>query len=186
MKNISTALVRAQAKMKKVAKNAYNPHFKSKYASLDDIIDMIRPILDEHDLGVIHMPVTNSDGVGVKSILVHASGEAMDLGEFYLPLGRGGGAQGAGSSITYAKRYALAAIFNLATGEDDDGNAAQKAKPNPEMDAIRGALKDNASKYGQEASMKILRSLGVEKATDLPSGSLDKVLSLIEDQKEIV
>jgi hypothetical protein len=126
-KNIAEALAKSQGQMTSVSKSKTNPHFKSKYASLDDIIEMSKPILSENGLSVVQMPIMKDGMCGVSTILYHSSGESIDCGEVLLPLGRGGGAQGAGSSITYARRYSLASILCIACDEDDDGNHAQKA-----------------------------------------------------------
>ena len=127
MKNLASALVKAQSLMRVVAKNANNPHFKSKYATLDDILGMARPILAENGLCLVQTPIVDGNSCGVQSTLIHESGETLDCGQTLLPIGRGGGAQGVGSSITYARRYSFSSIFLIACGDDDDGNEAQKS-----------------------------------------------------------
>jgi len=122
---IAKALCLAQGEMSAVAKSRNNPHFKSKYAGLDEIIEMARPILTKHGLSVIQMPVFEDGNCGVETVIIHESGESINCGKLLLPLGRGGGAQGAGSSITYARRYAFSAALMISCDEDDDGNGAQ-------------------------------------------------------------
>lgn len=184
MKNLYKALALAQGQMTRVAKNSKNPHFKSNYANLDDIIDMARPILNEHGLALIQMPVMDSNECGVHSIITHESGEEKDCGVLTLPLGRGGGAQGAGSSISYARRYAFASIFAISLGDDDDGNTAQAHQPTQEQSAIQAALKAYSADHGKDAALALLNKLGVKKVAELPKGSLEKVTRLIEENND--
>jgi len=122
---ITKALCLAQGEMMAISKSRNNTHFKSKYAGLDEIIDMARPILTKHGLSVVQMPVFEDGNCGVETVIYHESGENINCGKLLLPLGRGGGAQGAGSSITYARRYAFSAALMISCDEDDDGNGAQ-------------------------------------------------------------
>ncbi len=178
------ALAKAQGEMVAVGKSKTNPHFKSKYASLDDIIEMAKPILAENGLASVQSPTMSGDDCGVITKVIHKGGYEMDCGLLLLPLGRGGGAQGAGSSITYARRYAYSAVLSIACDDDDDGNAAQKEKPakpvkTPEQLRIQEALAKFAEEHSVEAAKGIVESFGVKMAADLPAGSLDKVLERI-------
>lgn len=184
MEQLFTALAAAQGEMSRVAKNAKNPHFKSKYASLDDIIDMARPILNSHGLAIIQMPVFEDEMCGVHTVITHKSGEQFDCGSLLLPLGRGGGSQGAGSSLSYSRRYSFASVFSISLGDDDDGNAAQAHKPNPEHQAIQAALKTFSEEHGRDAATALLQHLGVKKVAELPTGSLEKVTELIEEKNK--
>lgn len=181
--NIHSALSKAQGMVKAVHKTKVNPQFKSKYASLDDILEMLRPITAECGLAIIQIPVFEESSCGVKTIITHASGETLECGELLLPLGRSGGAQGAGSSLTYARRYAISALFCISCDDDDDGNGAQKAKPvvNKETAEIQKELKAFSESHGADEARALVKSLGVEKAKDLPKGSLTKVQELIKN-----
>lgn len=126
---IAPALVAAQAEFKAVGKDRTNPHFKNTYATLDNIIETTRPVLAKHSLSVVQgasTPTTDTDGelvaVTVESVLVHASGEWISE-SVVMPLAKLD-PQGAGSAVTYGRRYSLCALLALATGEDDDGEAA--------------------------------------------------------------
>lgn len=177
------ALSKAQGMVTAVHKTKVNPQFKSKYASLDDILEMIRPICSDCGLAIIQIPVFEETSCGVKTIITHASGESLECGELLLPLGRSGGAQGAGSSLTYARRYAISALFCISCDDDDDGNGAQKNKPavNREAQEIQRELKKFSEDHSVEAAKELVKSLGVEKAKDLPKGSLTKVQELIKN-----
>lgn len=118
---IFKAFITAQAQMDGVKKNATNPHFKQKYADLGAVCDAVMDKLSEQGIGVIQWPVSDQNGVGVETVLIHSSGEWLS-GEYTLPLAKQD-PQAAGSAITYARRYALMAICGIVP-EDDDGNAA--------------------------------------------------------------
>ncbi len=121
---VSAALVAAQLEMRNVPKTATNPHFKNKYAPLDAIIAMCRPILNKHGFALIQSVV---DGDVLETTLHHVSGEKVQLGRMALKLDKPN-MQGFGSAITYAQRYSLRAL-GITTDDDDDGNAASAAAP---------------------------------------------------------
>jgi hypothetical protein len=115
--------INLQAALPSVTKDAVNPHFRSKYASLDHIQDVVFPVLAKHNFAFIARPSTfDGERPSLKYGLLHTSGESVD-GEMPLLL-KSNDPQGQGSALTYARRYALSAILGLSTGEDDDGNVA--------------------------------------------------------------
>jgi|2_EtaG_2_1085320.scaffolds.fasta_scaffold06660_5 hypothetical protein len=121
----ATALVRAQTAVSNVAKDAANPHFRSRYASLAVVRDAVYPAFNSVGIAIIQTPHTGENGaVSVETILIHESGEIIDFtGPAVIPSKPD--AQGVGSCITYLRRYNLLAITGIAPAdEDDDGNAA--------------------------------------------------------------
>lgn len=99
-----------------------NPNYR--YLSLPALIDHIKEQLRAAQVAVIQ-DVTGGDGyIGVTTVLMHLTGEFVEVGPLLLPATTD--AQGAGSAITYARRYALAAALNLAADEDDDGVKASR------------------------------------------------------------
>ena len=124
---VAAKLHEAYSEMCNPKKNASNPAFKSKYANLEELLNVTRPILSAAGFALIQEPVSEDGRIGVHTRLLHTSGESIDFGAYTVPLAKND-AQGAGSAITYTRRYALAAIFGLAQ-EDDDGNAAVRREP---------------------------------------------------------
>jgi hypothetical protein len=104
MKNISTALLKAQSEMSNPKKGATNPFFKSKYADLNAIREAVIPTLNENGISVLQ-PIVHVDGKNfVKTILLHESGELMEsLTEIIY--NKQNDAQAQGSGISYARRY---------------------------------------------------------------------------------
>jgi hypothetical protein len=126
--NLAKALMLFHIKVGKVTKDASNPFFKSKYATLENILEVIDIPLNESGLTFTQFP---SNNYGLTTILIHAeSGEFISTEYFMEPAKKD--PQGAGSVITYQRRYALAAILGLSQ-EDDDGNSGTHGGKTPEQ-----------------------------------------------------
>lgn len=117
---VSKAIAEAQISLEKVLKNANNPFFKSKYADLASVIDVTREFA-KHGVAITQHPGFINGKIEVITLLSHSSGEAIGSRLEMSPADAK--AQTIGATITYARRYALAACANVAQ-EDDDGNAA--------------------------------------------------------------
>ena len=118
--NISAALVKAIKNVDHAIKDRQNPHFRNDYATLASTIDATKSALLAEGVVVLQGPSDTT----LTTRLQHSSGEFIET-ETKL-INSKGDMQGLGSAITYARRYALAAIMNIAQ-EDDDGNAASTA-----------------------------------------------------------
>lgn len=122
---ISAALVKAQGELNAVIKDGNNPHFRSKYATLQNIVESTRDTLRKHGLAVVQT-FSETDGtyISLNTTLLHESGEYIS-GTFSMRPSKVD-PQGLGSATTYARRYALSAILGIVTDEDDDGNMASR------------------------------------------------------------
>jgi hypothetical protein len=120
---LSVALVKAQGELNAVSKDGKNPHFKSTYATLQNIVESTRDVLHRHGLAVVQT-FSQTDGtyIDLTTTLVHESGEWISGTITMRPTKPD--PQGLGSAATYARRYAYAAILGIVTDDDDDGNAA--------------------------------------------------------------
>ena len=119
VKEIATALCEFQSAVEKIKKTETNPFFKSKYASLSDILDVIRQPLADNGLSFVQFPAGK---YCLDTMLLHTSGEWIS--ESYEMTPTKNDPQGAGSVITYQRRYALGAILGLNIDVDDDANKA--------------------------------------------------------------
>ena len=126
MKQISTALVKAQKEFGPALKTHTNPAFRSKYANLSACIEAVIDALNNNNIFLMQPTHECSDGVIVETIFIHESGEQMSSGKLHVPASKHD-AQGYGSALTYARRYSLMTACGIAP-EDDDGNAASKPK----------------------------------------------------------
>lgn len=120
---LATALAKAQAEMAAAPKSAINPHFKSKYAPLNEVIGVAK-VLAKHGLSFVQPATTidNSSVVMVETVLLHSSGQWISETISLRP--QQNTPQGIGSALTYARRYGLSSLLGIAADEDDDGNAA--------------------------------------------------------------
>jgi hypothetical protein len=103
-----------------IKKEKDNPYFKSKYADINNILELLFPLLEKEGL-TISQPLTNMDGKPALKTIIASDSEVLG---FTVPLPELQEAQKMGSAITYYRRYALVSVFGLATEEDDDGNKA--------------------------------------------------------------
>jgi len=130
IKEICKALMQFHSEVGKVKKSATNPFFKSRYANLPSILDVIEEPLITAGLSFVQFPSNES---GLTTILMHESGEYLQAEYIMRPSKND--PQGLGSAITYQRRYALGAILGLNTEEDDDGTKA--SEPYTVKDAIK-------------------------------------------------
>lgn len=121
IKEIANALCKFQQEVGKIKKSANNPFFKSKYATLSDILDVIQEPLSNSGLSVMQLPVGENE---LETIVMHISGEFISSKYTMRPTKND--PQGVGSCITYQRRYALGAALSLNIDEDDDGNKASQ------------------------------------------------------------
>jgi hypothetical protein len=116
-------LAAALSEIKPVAKEATNPHFRSRYADLNTILAEVKPVLHKHGLYILQ-PI--ADGLVYTRIVDSETGEV--LADSSLPLSLQGTPQQRGSEITYYRRYTLQSLLAL-EAEDDDANAATPSAP---------------------------------------------------------
>ena len=127
MKEIFTALAKAQKNFEAALKGAQNPHFRSKYAALDACVDAVRGPLNDQGIFLTQTIETVESGVLIETLFAHESGETWTGGKLFMPVAKQD-AQGYGSAITYGRRYSLLTACGVAP-EDDDGNGAVVARP---------------------------------------------------------
>jgi hypothetical protein len=137
MKQIATALLKAQSEMSNPKKGSTNPFFKSKYADLNSIREAVIPILNSNGISVLQ-PIVHQDNKNfVKTILLHESGECLEsLTEIIY--NKINDAQAQGSGISYARRYSLQS-FVCVGADDDDGQKAVQPKPNATTEILKKA-----------------------------------------------
>lgn len=126
MKNIATALVKAQRQFSPALKCSTNPHFRSKYADLAACLEAVQDPLNDNGIALLQVTHDDATGVTVETLFIHESGEQISGGKLHVPASKQD-PQGYGSALTYARRYSLLAACGIAP-EDDDGNAASKPK----------------------------------------------------------
>ena len=151
-------LIKAKTEMGAVKKTANNPFFKSKYADLSTILEVVEPPLLENGL-IILQPIKDGKVSTIITDGTTSIESSIDLGTFNKP-------QDMGSAITYYRRYTLQSLLGI-SAEDDDGNRAQSG--------AKAKLSDDRFNKAIEAINE-----GRAKLTDLMR------FDLTEEQKEVI
>lgn len=118
------ALVKLRGVLSNPEKNSVNPHYKSKYCKLEDLIAHIRGPLSEHGLTFVQNIVNEEKSVMAQTTIIHADGETLTLDgpavliDKFTP-------QGVGAACTYAKRYGICSALGIESDDDDDANAVE-------------------------------------------------------------
>lgn len=129
---------------------------QSRYARFEDIMRVVKPILDAHNLALSFNVGNTGQGVTVQPILSHLNGFVERGSEMWLPLdttGSKNGTQGAGSAAAYGKRHTAKAMLNIVEeGIDDDGTGAGTPSAQPAwadglLTAGRLAAREGVERY---------------------------------------
>jgi hypothetical protein len=159
--NISKALAVFHSIARKISKDSQNPFFKSSYASLPHILQEIAEPLEKSGLVITQWP----DQDGLTTMLLHSESGEFFMATYNMPVAKANDPQALGSSITYARRYAVSSVLSLQI-DDDDAEAAMKAvrktaseKPwlnkGEQLDAAIEYLKGGGTIKGIEAKYAI-------------------------------
>ena len=152
MKNISSALVKAQKEFGPALKSSSNPHFKSRYADLAACVEAVVDALNANGIMLMQQNSECSDGVIVETVFIHESGETLSSGKLHVPAAKHD-PQGYGSALTYARRYSLMAACGIAP-EDDDGNHAVRGT-NAEDQAFESQYLDSLRNAAMEGMVSL-------------------------------
>jgi hypothetical protein len=124
--SLAKALAAAQGKFRKAIKDSTNPHFRSRYADLESVIEAMRAPFADEGLSIVQYTA----GTELVTIILHSSGEWIESAVPLLILKND--MQGVGSAITYARRYGLAAACGISQTDDDGNEACAKPAPAPQ------------------------------------------------------
>lgn len=187
-KNVYVALAAAQSEMESVVKGSVNPAFKSRYAALDDVVQVVRPALNKHGIAYLHQIITDDRGSVMRTLLVHGASETEVHCDVPLIVDRNN-MQGFKSATTYAKRIGVESLTGIAPQDDDDGNAAAKAAPkgddrpvvepkrDPNINADQFiAMSDLIDQTGTDAA-KLAQWLGAKTLEELTVAQWDRAMA---------
>lgn len=133
IKELAAALAKAQGEFKDAKKDRQNDMLGNRYSTYASVIEAVRAPLAANGLAFVQPAELAGDKVVVTTRLFHTSGEWIES-ELHLPIvqvGRLSALQMMGSSMTYARRYALIAMLGVATDDDNDGNEGPKEQRPP-------------------------------------------------------
>ena len=184
MKEIASALVKAQKEFGPALKSSTNPAFRSRYADLSACVEAVIDALNNNDIFMMQPTHECDNGVIVETIFIHSSGEQISSGKLHVPATKHD-AQGYGSALTYARRYSLMTACGIAP-EDDDGNSAAKTKAPPAKPAAPAkASPPPANIEGKEGPWQLKVSIEPEGAfTDWADIVMDATKLGLEQCKE--
>jgi hypothetical protein len=164
---IVKALAKAQSQFKVAVFDKKNPHFKSSYASLESVHNAVREGLSANGLAIAHLI---EDGKMVTT-LFHTSGEWIGC-ELALPANLS--PQQLGSALTYFRRYSICCLLAIPSGEDDDGNDAEKShheKPKADVFCLTFAQCEEVDRLlagNDDLKSKILLGYKVKHLYEIP------------------
>ncbi|BAQ84185.1 hypothetical protein [uncultured Mediterranean phage uvMED] len=188
IKEISAAFCLAQAEMGGVINNKQNPAFKnngklSTYADFMAVVEAVKQPFCNNDLAYMQFPISNLEGMGVVTRIMHKSGEWIES-EFTMPLVKVS-AHGAGSNFTYARRYALSAACGLPT-QDDDGNAASLVvEPSVYIDDIQAKTISDLLEETNADTKKFCAAFQITSPNKMPKEKFDRAIADLNKKKSI-
>ena len=178
---LASALCAAQSQMGGAVKDSANPFFKSSYADLTSVIKAIKQPFSDNGLSYTQFPVTDENGMGVCTRLMHVSGQWLE-DQFILPMVKRDPQAGA-SSLTYARRISLSAIAGIPTADDDAESAMlrgddKKIISDDQIIAIKKLLDETGAD-----SEKFCKWLKVRSVDQILAVHYDRAVAALEAKK---
>jgi len=189
---LAKALCKAQSELEPASKDSQNPFYKNKYADLATMQDVSRKPLCDNGLIVTQLPFTRGKCVGVKTILLHTSGQWIKATLSFEM--QKTDPQSCGSAITYARRYSLAAIVGIAQEDDDGEKAMNRSKkeapkasstskiPKADLTTKQLIIESAKTRFASSDDFKLFRVDGglVEDLNKASEPELKKLLEQVE------
>lgn len=174
------ALAKAQGEIENAGKNAANPHFRSRYADLAEVLTTIREAFPKHGLGIVQAPSFDGSLAHVTTVISHASGGYISATASCVPAKSD--AQGIGAATTYLRRYSAASLAGIAQEDDDGEAAAHNAKPQPAArigDAQLSTLRDKiaASETDESAFAQFMKT---DTLANLPAADYGRAVKALD------
>lgn len=187
-KNLYSALISAYAEMPELIKDSNNPHFKSSFSSLPNVIETVTSALHNNGIVLAQVGDFHENGSPVmRTILRHVeTGEEL-VSTLPLVSKDPSNPQAFGSSITYMRRYALLAILNLAALDDDGETATGRGANVPTAESvvmIKTLAKNVRGATGKEAIDEISRELLGKNLEALTKKDADNLVKKLNDEKQ--
>lgn len=178
----NAAMAQMQCDIPTIAERAKG-HGTIKYATLEDISDIVKPIMKASGFAISFKVEHSANGLSVTGILMHRAGHREET-TMLLPLDTSGSknaVQAVGSSTSYGKRYVMCALLNITTrGEDDDAYSAAPSASEPTITDIQArqlsTLLAKCSERAKEAFNKLYPDVSV-----IPRSLFDTVLNQLSN-----
>lgn len=149
---LAQTLIRVQEQLQLATKDANNPFTKSKYATLNSVMDSCRDALLSNGIWLCQYPVPAESGcLGLVTKLTYAESGQWQSSLAVVPLPKPD-PQGVGISMTYIRRYALSAMLGIVTEEDTDGefNSDKLNRPQKQKNAVNAPQRGKTTQDDQD------------------------------------
>lgn len=182
-------LFQAYSEMKNPRLDSVNPHFKSRYASLESCLEAVRPPLQKYGIRLTQgrRKVSDTQFVLFTSVVDSVTGAVKTLDERLID--SLSNTQQQQSDETYKKRGAICAAFALVGAEDDDGEEASNKEPLADyLKALGGHIKTISEQHHipqVDIVDEIEHSFG-KKIRSMTKGETDKVMDYLRKNYEVV
>lgn len=174
------ALLEVQNETPALQKNGINPHFKSKYITLDNLMEQVLPVLNKHGFVWLTYPTTQAGEPALLYELIYTHSNDAKLTGTMLLQTKGISPQDQGSAITYARRYSLMAVLGLVADEDDDGEKATEAVKAPISEVNKRNIVQLLTKLGKtESDWEIYKGKSIDSLTNVEAAAhIDELKTL--------
>jgi hypothetical protein len=184
---LAAALAKAQGQMHAAKFDATNPYFKSRYATLNAIIEASRKPLSDNGLSITQPMHINSNGIMLHATMLHTSGQSV-LSEYPLPPIEVAikEPQKFGAALTYARRYTWAALCGISAMEDDDAEAAMERKITPQqVELLQIAIdaKEDGTEQWLLGSVSGVAGKEIAKLEDIPAELVERAFTGVKNRK---
>lgn len=182
----NAAMAELQSEMPTIAERGeikVNNVVRSTFAKYEDIQSAVKPLLKKH--GFHFSAKTNfiNGALHVTGIVGHALGHSEET-TMVLPFDNSGSknnVQAIGSSVSYGKRYVFCMLFNIATGDDDDGQGAAQDLTISDEDAAQ--IKADLQRTNSDVA-RFCKTLGVSSVDSMPANLLNKARAMIKAKEQ--
>lgn len=179
------ALAKAQGEIQNATKNASNPHFRSSYADLAEVMTTIRESFPKHGLSILQSPHFDGSMAHVTTMIAHASGGWISDTASCVPAKTD--AQGIGAATTYLRRYSASALAGISQEDDDGEAAAHSAKPQPVSEREAATVQEWVDTISGAPDTESLEAMGAEIAkAELSGGAKVKVRAAYAARKHAI
>lgn len=176
------ALAKAQGEVENASKNAANPHFKSKYADLAEVLNTVRPVFSENGLSIIQSTEFDGSLVSVTTTIAHKDGGYVSSKASCVPSKTD--AQGVGSATTYLRRYSLASACGVAQEDDDGNSSAHNGKPVARINEKQEVELSDYIEATNTDRAKMLAYFKVKSLSELSSAQAVQAMNMIKSKQK--
>lgn len=187
----NAAMVRAQSRIKLVVAKKYNEQTKSRYADLKSILTDTKDVYTGEGFSLMFYEMESEKqghirvGVDIMHEQGHTETRYADIavqttgiaGKTMMTL-----VHGEGSAFSYGRRYLTCLIFNIPTGDDDDGNSAGGKIGDYISNEQLGVITDYINEFGVDEA-KFCQFMKVDDLTHIPASDYNKAVAALK-QKE--